>query len=113
MPVRATVLAVVDPLAAELRPIPNPRFTAWGLVAWSVGAFGAVLATCALRIEDWLQLPVRAGTVESVRTVLLVLAGASAIGAVALIRPHAGLKPRNVGLAVIGAMPYVTIRPVV
>ena len=31
-PVRATILALVDPRASELKPLRRPRLTGWGLV---------------------------------------------------------------------------------
>src|SRR5262245_48877512 len=46
-PVRATLLAVVDPFAGELQPVSRPRLIVAGLIAWSLGGFGSALCVWA------------------------------------------------------------------
>jgi len=92
-PVRVTLLAVVDPLASELRPILRPRLTSWGLLTWSLSGLAAACIIAVWRVVDVLL----AGSIAPARERLLgvVIAGLvllSGVGAVALVRPHAGLS---------------------
>jgi hypothetical protein len=92
--VRATILALVDPHAAELERMPNPRWTALGLMAWVFFALAAVVAC-------WIPSAWRGYEVRHVWTVVAVVA--SGLGALALVRPHAGAaRPATVmaGVAV-------------
>ncbi|HYE03866.1 MAG TPA: hypothetical protein VD963_11615 [Phycisphaerales bacterium] len=107
--VRATILAVVDPHAAELRPLARPALTAAGLVLWASGAVVAALAAwvphAAHALATW-----RAGPVRHVALPWIVLGGVavSAVGALALVRPHPGVKPAwswMAGLAVACYLP--------
>jgi MFS family permease len=108
--VRATVLAAVDPLAEELKPIERPRLVAAGLVAWSVGGFvAAVLGWIAwgvLMHSSGSGVPVDPelwrGLVGGVVLALLV----AGVGALLLRRPHAGLGWRVKGMVVVAAMAY-------
>ncbi len=50
--VRATLLAVVDPMAGEFRPISFPRLTAYGMLVWSHAAVASDRP-----ISDWMGLP--------------------------------------------------------
>lgn len=52
IPVRATILGIVDPKADELVPLIAPRFSAIGLNVWSIGAMVAVVMIWALRISE-------------------------------------------------------------
>lgn len=103
--VRATLLAVVDPLADELRPILRPRWVAAGLLAW-VGGF--CIAALLVAWTDLYRLlyayaqggpgPIGAGGSEArlpwsgVTVVLCVLL--SGAGAALIARPH-GHVPRS------------------
>lgn len=88
-PVRATVLAVVDPYASVLQPIRFPRATAVGIVVWSCAALCAALLTWGQRFIDvfavWTGENGGSGALAFTATVLIVV---SAAGATALIRPH-------------------------
>lgn len=107
--VRATILSVVDPLAAELRPIPQPRLVAFGLTLWASAALGALglsvwmVATelaqihGGLRSSDWLA---QSWWVAG----LLWLSG---LGAITLIRPHEAIPKSHVVLATLGVLAYV------
>lgn len=107
LPVRATVLAVVDPLAHELRPLKWPGTVAAGLLVWSFAGLGAmawawvfVLSELAggSRPEGWRAL----GPVW--------LAGLSGLGATSLIRPHAMDDfGRGTRAAIVGVLAYVPL----
>ncbi|MFG0305859.1 MAG: hypothetical protein ACF8Q5_06560 [Phycisphaerales bacterium JB040] len=94
VPVKATVLAVVDPLAEELTPLSTPRLTAAGLLLWPTGAFLAAIAVWLLRAVEltplgvWMRLP---RFWIPMACLLLVLSG---LGLLPMIRPH-----RATGLA--------------
>ncbi len=109
-PARATILAAVDPYANLLMPIPARRLTALGIVAWSIGALGAALVTWAMRARDafealigssvdghWL-VPAAAG--------LIALSG---LGALVLIRPHAGIPRWQITAACVGCGVYAPL----
>jgi hypothetical protein len=89
-PVRVTLLAVVDPFATVLQPVYFPRVVAVGLVLWSAAALGAALMTWIQRFRDVYnslsstELP--PGPWAVLGTGMII---ASAVGALALIRPHA------------------------
>jgi hypothetical protein len=107
-PVRATLVAVVDPLASEFQPIARPWLVAAGLVAWSVGLLGATASACA-----WMLLAPRAvpgGPLAPwgfFAMLAPVVAGVSGIGACALVRPHDGIPPRERVAALVGVLCYI------
>lgn len=110
-PVRATILARVDPYAGVLRPILLPRLTGVGLMMWSVGALGAAMATWAQRLADAVE--VVAGTsIEAGRFitagVLFLLVSAVGAGA-SLIRPHSGIPARHIAFAASGVLAYIPL----
>ena len=92
MPVKATVLAVVDPLAEELAPITTPRLTALGLLLWPAGALLAACAVWALRAVEltplgtWVRLPRMWIPLACFGLVL------SGIALVPLVRPHRAIS---------------------
>jgi hypothetical protein len=101
-PVRATILARIDPYAGVLRPVTFPMFTAAGLIVWSMFALLAALLTWYLRASDgWSVImdqrtPPRRGAVLAACLCILLSAG----GAAALVRPHAGIAlRRSIGAA--------------
>jgi hypothetical protein len=109
-PVLATVLAVVDPHASELRPIRLARLIATGLVAWAAAAFLATLVVWAdqaprglepfgveLRSPHWLG---------AISTGLIIVSG---IASLVLIRPHAGLRTASIAMAAGGCLIYAPI----
>lgn len=109
--VRATILAAVDPLADELKPIERPFVVAAGLVAWSVGGLMAALLAWA----GWVILLLQSGAGSPVdptqwRLLSFAVAGAlvvAGVGALGLRRPHAGLGWLAKGQVVAGALGYV------
>lgn len=88
MPVRATILAVVDPRAAELAPVRAPRTTALALIVWSVGAVFSAMCVWWLRIAEIgrgieaFELPI--WWAPDLGVIALVV---SALGGIAIIRP--------------------------
>lgn len=109
-PVRATVLAAVDPLSPALTPIRWRGAVAAGVVAWATGALFAALMLWTLHairlgvrpllahhgmlsdMEEWLNVAAAAA------------AGVSALGAATLIRPHARLRWWRVLAATAGTL---------
>ncbi len=112
-PVRATILAAVDPYANVLRPIPLRRLTAIGLIVWSLGACGAAALTWAIRARDTLEALGQGGALRFdthwMITLALSLIAASGLGALVLIRPHAGISRRQVLAAAAGCAAYVPL----
>lgn len=97
--VRATILAMVDPLAKELRPIQRPRLVAAGLITWGVCSFAAILLSWfpyvpGLAGSDWRLLVVAAGMM-------------SAIGAFSFVRPHADIPASAKFAALLSVLLYV------
>lgn len=122
--VRATILAVVDPLAEELRPIQRPRLVALGLLVWIVASLLAALVAwrltwgfiAAVWLEQFTPHPGVAWT--TVGGALIWIAG---LGTLGLVRPYADFgKWRAVSVlcalplfGVLGAMVYLdTPRPI-
>lgn len=109
VPVRATLLHTVDPMAAELRPVRAPVLTAYGLILWACAALLAGLMVWTLRAADLLGHPAWAPSVEWVRPWIPALAGASGLGALVLIRPQAGLPRRMTLMAAAGCALYIPL----
>lgn len=108
MPVRATILGVVDPRAHELAPLLRPSQTAVGMVAWALGGWVAVVAVAMMRIAeitrglfsiDWWP-----GFAPLLGTVGVVVSG---FGAVALIRPHRRVTRFQAIFAAAGVAAYI------
>jgi hypothetical protein len=98
--VRATILALVDPHASELEPIASPRVTALGLVAWIGGALAAMALAWLPAHEGWYAL-----------WHVAVLGGVivSGVGALALVRPHAGTPRAGAAMASIAVAAYAPL----
>lgn len=98
---RATILALVDPHASEFEPIKRPRLIALGLVAWVFFAL-MVAALC------W--LPVPSGEMfNRWRLAIVACAGGSALGALALLRPHAGATRAATVMAGVAVCLYIPL----
>ena len=108
-PVRATVLSVVDPRASELRPIFRPRVTAAGLVLWSGAGLGAAVAGWVLWLIEALPTAAFDGYVAAAMWGVVVLAGLSGLGAVALVNPHPGIPARSRRGAVLAVLWYIPL----
>ncbi len=108
--VRATILAIIDPLAEELRPIRFPKLVAAGLLLWAAGAFVAVLlgayATAAAIAPGsgfgfWRShFPLWASAAVQLALVL------SGVGALCMVRPHAGVGWRTIASGIVAVIAY-------
>lgn len=103
--VRATILARVDPYADVLRPISLPRATAAGMLLWSFASLAAALLVWGMRIADaiiiiWAFNP----GLHWMPRLGAFCAFAAAVGALALIRPHAGIASRHIASAMLGVV---------
>lgn len=109
--VRTTLLAVVDPLARELRPITHPRLTAAGMLAWAVAGFLACVAMWLVQIVStagaWALLGENASWWLRWGAVWCV--GASGVGALALVRPHGGIPARAQLRALASTLLYIPL----
>ena len=99
-PVRATILAHVDPLAEQLQPITRPRLTAWGMVLWSSGAVVAVVLVWIARVmglgEELFGFTPNAalrGAVGTLHWIGLAGLGVSFVGAATMLRPTPSVQP--------------------
>lgn len=93
---RATLLAVVDPMAKELRPLRSPTLVALGLATWTGAGLLAAMGTWVLRATDFVAA--QGVDLQPLRYAIVALAGLSGLGSTALIAPHAGI-PRSRRLA--------------
>jgi len=110
VPVRATILGIVDPHADELVPLFHPRLAAIGLNMWSFGALLAVAMVWLLRgAEAWRGMMGAAWMPQF--AALIGIAGliVSMIGGASMIRPHQGVKRREVFKAAIGVSLYAPL----
>lgn len=122
--VRATILALVDPHADELRPIRHSRLVALGLLLWSGAAFLAAIISWYVVLASAAQAwrgpgaPMRGGLFALPwpvpwRSVTICVSWSiwlSGVGALmSLVRPHAGLGRVNIALASLGVAAYVPL----
>lgn len=108
LPVKATILAIVDPHADELREIRRPRVTQVGILMWTGAAFLAAVCLWGIRAEEVLNRFFDvSGDVEWLARAAVWLAAASGVGALVLVRPHEGIERRDVTSAVCGVLCYV------
>jgi hypothetical protein len=110
-PVRATILARVDPYAGILRPIGHPRIIATGLLLWSVGALVAALLTWGFRIADALEVLTNtpASTGRLIQAAMVALALSAAGAALSLVAPHRGIPRRQIVLALAALFAYIPL----
>ncbi len=109
-PVKATILALVDPKAGELKRLTRPRVTAWGLVVWSVAALIAALGSWVIRLSElslhWLDI---AWSPPWTAWLVVLMTLVSGLGAVVLISPHAGMSPRRRLRTLGGVLAYLPL----
>lgn len=109
-PIRATILARVDPLAKELQPIYTPKLTAGFLVLWTVAGLGAAVAAWVPRaIEGASRIGPSIRQPTWPAAAVLTCAVLSAIGAIALIRPHARIRPLQSCAALVAVALYAPL----
>lgn len=110
LPVRVALLAVVDPFANELRPITRPSMLAAGLVLWGGAAVLASFAAWGARAIPYLGMTANAANLLGWLQVLVpMFVACSGIGAITLIRPHAGISSRSAQLAALGTFTYIPL----
>lgn len=106
-PIRASILAVVDPEADIFEPIARPRATALGIVVAAFAGAGAALIGWTLRAADALRLLTPQAIAPVVRDLLehalVGLLFASALGSLALVAPHARFPATTRWKALAGA----------
>ncbi len=108
--VRTTVLARVDPMANELRPIRFRRLVAFGMVAWAAGGLLAACFNWLLRLGDLVaQNQIARSPQLWQRYGLLLGVGASAVGALLLVRPHDRIPARQRLMAAMGVALYAPL----
>ncbi len=107
--VRTTLLAVVDPMARELRPIFHPTLTSLGLVVWSSAALLAALCIWLLRAEDFLSRPRAASPAQWLPVLVVAGAALSGLAATVLVAPHEDIPPRQRWAAILGVSAYVPL----
>ncbi len=110
LPVKASILALVDPHADELQPIEHPRLVQIGVLLWTFAAFCAAVLNWAVRATEFSERFF--GIIVDVVPLSWFYIGslfASGFGAIALIRPHAGLERRNVQRAMLGVLCYAPL----
>lgn len=116
--VRATILAIVDPLAEELRPIARPRLVAAGLVVWTLASLVAALtcwvATGVALVYGKQGLGAPPWLVQRAPEFVAAELWIAGLGALLLCHPHRSVGgAANVLLAVLGALAYVPLGLVV
>ena len=92
IPVRATILGIVDPHAEELVPLIAPRLIAIGLNAWSMGALLALAMVWLMRGAEMARDAIGANWIPTLAPFVgiggLVV---SMLGGAMMIRPHRGV----------------------
>ncbi len=97
---RATILAVVDPLAQVLRPLRYPHFACAAVLLWTGGVGLAALTTWCVRLASLLHEGLWQWRLIVLATVSLLVA---ALASTALVSPHAGLSMGRRSLAAFGS----------
>ncbi len=110
MPVRATILGIVDPHADELTPLRFPRVTAIGLNLWSMGAMTAVVMVWMMRGTEVLRDLGISTWIPGVFA-WIGLAGliGSMFGAMTMIRPHAAITRAEAIRSSLGVSAYIAL----
>ncbi len=107
LPIRATILSVVDPDAEQITPLSYPKITAVGMQMWSIGALIAVLMVWALRINELLRnLTSSQWNPSWVPWVGLTAIACSGIGALGMLQPHRRVRRVDALRAAVGVAAY-------
>ncbi len=109
--VRATLLAVIDPLAGEFRAITFPRVTAYGMLLWSYAAVAAVLLAWGILVlaTQRSNSALMGQTLRAMGWGTVVLLSLSGLGSLVLVRPHAGISGWSVARAAVGVLGYAPL----
>lgn len=109
--IRATILAHVDPFAAELRPVRAPAWLAASILLWGVGAAAAAIVAWvpqAAAIAGGFARGGMGGAVD-VRAFALAAVVISGLGAAGLLAPQRPTPRKSVIAAAIAAVAYVPL----
>ncbi|MBL4590860.1 MAG: hypothetical protein JKY96_02755 [Phycisphaerales bacterium] len=110
LPIRATILSVVDPHAEQITPLSFPRFTGIGMQMWSIGALVAVMMIWILRISELLRnLVVLQWKPWWIPWIGLVAIVCSALGAVGMLHPHRRVRRVDALRAAVGVAAYAPL----
>lgn len=110
IPVRATLLAIVDPNASSFEPLKWPVLSALGLLMWSGAAFIAILVVAALRASDAVVSLLGVNTNFLQFGVLIpIFAGLSGLGTIAFIRPHKAIRTSTTICSTVAALLYAPL----
>lgn len=110
VPVRATILGIVDPHADELTPLTFPRVSAIGLNLWSFGALLAVLMVWVLRgVEVLRDIGFSTWVPSFFAWIGFVGLMVSMLGAFTLIRPHASVTRLEAMRSALGVSLYFAL----
>lgn len=104
VPVRATLLAVVDPLADELRPVRARLATATGVALWPIGGIVCMIAMWGMELVPLVSQQAGYRAADSLRWASVLGVAISALGACALVLPHAGIRVRDSVQAGVGVL---------
>lgn len=110
--VRATLLAVIDPLAQELQPIARPRLVAAGLLMWVGGFCLAGVLVCGSLIRQLLMawsLGEAVGPPRWQAWALAPLVLIAGVGALLVARPHDHVSRRDTLMAVLAALLHLPL----
>jgi hypothetical protein len=109
-PVRATILARVDPMAEQLQPLKRPWLTAGGLVLWAWAGLLAALLVWLDRLTDVANemFGVRVGLPLAWQIELVAIA-CSMLGAAVLVRPVAVVSTWECVKAAGGVLAYLPL----
>lgn len=109
-PIRASILAQVDPMAEQLQPIRRPRLVSTGMILWSWGAVVAALLVWVTRLIDvsneLFSLSIRFG---SFRQFALLGIASSMLGAMVLIKPTAIMRTWECCKAIGAVLAYIPL----
>lgn len=109
LPVRATILTRVDPLADELAPVRFRRIVAGLLVAWALAALLAALMLWVIRLSQLLGVQAPPNLVGLGPKLVVAFSGVSGVAALALVRPHARIPRVHIFMAALGVLAYVPL----
>jgi hypothetical protein len=110
LPIGATILAVVDPFAKELQPIPQPGLVNLGLQVWAMSALLAALSIWAMRMAEVSREMLGTTFWPAWAPYAAVgLTALSGLGAIALVMPHAKIPARQRMAALAACVGYVPL----